>query len=193
MNIQYMDAFTMDHRTTEFFLNYSGDKAFNSNLAGQIKNEIQVENAPDFVIRDILTKLDTPKLSSYSSGISILTENAPYTLHNLWINKQKKHEYNPVHTHSGLFSFVFFAQIPYDLKEEEKVFPRGTVDTVSRLSFLYTTANGRIEQLRVPVDKSFVGKMIMFDAQTPHCVYPFYTSDDYRITVSGNIRLKVNG
>jgi len=24
-----------------------------------------------------------------------------------------------------------------------------------------------------------------------HCVYPFYTSDDYRISVSGNIMLDV--
>ena len=28
----------------------------------------------------------------------------------------------------------------------------------------------------------------MFDAEHTHEVYPFYTSDDYRITVSGNLK-----
>ena len=39
------------------------------------------------------------------------------------------------------------------------------------------------------VDKTFEGKMLMFDASQMHYVSPFYTSNDYRITVSGNILL----
>ena len=41
------------------------------------------------------------------------------------------------------------------------------------------------------VDKSYVGKMIMFKSSQVHGVYPFYTSNDYRITVSGNLVFKV--
>ena len=32
--------------------------------------------------------------------------------------------------------------------------------------------------------------MLVFPAALQHAVYPFYTSDDYRISVSGNVRLK---
>jgi hypothetical protein len=39
----------------------------------------------------------------------------------------------------------------------------------------------------IDVDKSFEGKMLMFPNSAYHTVYPFYTSDDYRITVSGNL------
>jgi len=28
----------------------------------------------------------------------------------------------------------------------------------------------------------------MFPSLLAHCVYPFYTSDDYRISISGNIK-----
>ena len=42
------------------------------------------------------------------------------------------------------------------------------------------------------VDKSFEGQMLMFPAPLQHIVYPFYTSDESRITVSGNIKLWVD-
>ena len=39
-------------------------------------------------------------------------------LNNFWVNFQRKYEFNPVHNHSGLFSFIIFVQIPYDLEKE---------------------------------------------------------------------------
>ena len=38
--------------------------------------------------------------------------------------------------------------------------------------------------------KSDEKKIIMFPAGLNHVVYPFYTSDDYRITISGNVHGK---
>ena len=48
--------------------------------------------------------------------------------------------------------------------------------------------DGSINCKPIDVDKSFEGKMVMFGAKHLHEVYPFYTSDDYRITISGNLR-----
>jgi len=42
------------------------------------------------------------------------------------------------------------------------------------------------------VDKSFENKLLMFPASYNHQVYPFYTSDEERITVSGNVRFLIN-
>ena len=50
---------------------------------------------------------------------------------------------------------------------------------------------GDIFPLELDVDKSFEGQMVMFPSKLQHLVYPFYTSDDYRITVSGNINFWV--
>ena len=35
------------------------------------------------------------------------------------------------------------------------------------------------------------GKMLFFSSKYHHCVYPFYLSDEERISVSGNIGLKL--
>jgi hypothetical protein len=50
---------------------------------------------------------------------------------------------------------------------------------------------GRIKQVPIPVDSSYEGTIMMFPSALNHGVYPFYTSDEYRISVSGNIRIKV--
>jgi inosine/xanthosine triphosphate pyrophosphatase family protein len=38
-------------------------------------------------------------------------------------------------------------------------------------------------------DKTFEGKIAFFPSKLSHCVYPFYSSDDVRISISGNIKL----
>lgn len=113
----------------------------------------------------------------------------PLQLINFWVNLQKKHEFNPVHNHSGLFSFVIFVQIPYDLERERKEGPGSLSNSnfTSCLQFHTTNTLGRHYDEIVYVDKSYEGGIYFFNAETMHCVYPFFTSDDYRITVSGNI------
>jgi len=49
---------------------------------------------------------------------------------------------------------------------------------------------GNIRSHDLPVDKSYEKKLLLFPATMRHSVYPFYTSDDYRISVSGNFLMK---
>ena len=63
--------------------------------------------------------------------------------------------------------------------------------TSLKLSFVFTNEAGEVVSYCVNVDKSFEGKMLMFVSKQHHMVYPFYTSDNYRITVSGNLRYEV--
>ena len=44
--------------------------------------------------------------------------------------------------------------------------------------------------MALPVDKTWEGMMLMFPSKLHHSVYPFYTSDEKRISVSGNISIK---
>ena len=119
----------------------------------------------------------------------ILSKNVPYSLNSLWINLQKKYEFNPLHDHSGVLSFIIFLKIPYDLKKEDKVFaPTSSQYHTSRLLFVTSRFN-KMHYILASVDKSYENKMLVFPANLHHEVYPFYTSNDYRITVSGNIAL----
>ena len=99
-------------------------------------------------------------------------------LRNLWVNYQRKGEYNPIHTHSGIVSFVVFVDIPYG--EEER-------------SMHKTNGTFQLEAEVLPVDKSWNGVIIMFPASTKHAVYPYQSTDKERITVSGNIFWNVGG
>ena len=61
----------------------------------------------------------------------------PIKVETTWVNYMKKTEFNPLHRHGGLFSFVIFIQIPYDLSEEDKVFPDTPDKKTSRLGFVF--------------------------------------------------------
>ena len=136
-----------------------------------------------------IESLDNNKYPNYLKDYNVLFNDAPLGLDNYWINFQKKYEFNPPHSHSGVFSFVIWLKIPYDLQEELDYF--GDVNQGSKTSmfnFLYTDGLGKIKTYNVHVDKNFEGKICMFPSNMLHYVNPFYTSDDYRISLSGNIK-----
>ena len=85
-------------------------------------------------------------------------------------------------------------KIPYDLDEEMQVYS-GKVDGGVNSLFEFTTikhANfGALQSQTVPVDKSYEWRMIFFPAQMMHQVYPFYSSDDFRVSISGNVFLSI--
>ena len=170
---------------------------YNSHLAGHIKQEFEYKNWPDILEKYIVHKIENDNnLRKYSNNVNILDKNLPYYLEKLWCNFQKKYEFNPFHFHSGIFSFIFFLKIPYEYDTEMNYFPscsssnRGEENTNSKLCFFGLDHYGKITEYNLSVDKSFENKLIIFPAELHHQVYPFYTSDDYRITVSGNIKLR---
>ena len=57
----------------------------------------------------------------------------------------------------------------------------------SLFEFVCTDFMGRIVQNKIKVDKSYEGCIIMFPSSLHHMVHPFYTSDDYRISIAGNL------
>tara|TARA_Y100001972_G_scaffold74858_1_gene91006 strand:- start:53 stop:658 length:606 start_codon:yes stop_codon:yes gene_type:complete len=176
-------------------LSQKNNLKYNENLIGHIKEEYEIKNWPESFESFIVRCTQHNAFKSYLETFDVLSENRPIYLSNMWVNYQKKYEFNPVHNHSGLFSFIIFIKIPYDLKKEDEYFnikqSLSISSCVSRLTFLNSKPDGSILNTNVDVDKSFEGKMFMFPSKQMHMVYPFYTSNEYRITASGNIRLKV--
>ena len=175
---------------------YSKNNKTNKNLAGHIKEEYDYIDIPLKIEKYLINSaIKKPFLVDHSKSIQVLNKNAPFKLHKLWINFQKKYEFNPIHDHSGIWSFIIFLQIPYNLEDEDKMFPETSFTNIksatSRLNFIFYNYIGKLENFYVNVDKSFVNKMLMFPANLLHSVYPFYTSNKPRITVSGNIVLSI--
>ena len=162
----------------------------NDKLIGHIKEEYALDHPPMDIINVLVGMIDK-RFSKYLSSIRMLTKNLPFHVDDLWCNFQKKHEFNPPHEHSGVFSFVIFIKIPYTLNKETKCFNLGGDNYTSKFVFHVINKFGKIEIWPLHVDKSFEGKIIFFPASQIHEVFPFYTSDDYRVTISGNIKLRV--
>jgi hypothetical protein len=110
-----------------------------------------------------------------------------------WVNYQQKYEFNPVHDHTGDYSFVYWVKIPYELEDEYNHPSSAKVEDKcsSNFAFIYTNIIGAVSNLLVPLTKEHEGCMVIFPSCLKHVVYPFYTSDDYRISISGNILVEL--
>lgn len=160
-------------------------------LIGNFEHEYKLSDCKDCVEKMIVNQISNWNESLQGELLNkILQYNLEhYTnlkLDKFWVNFQKKYEFNPPHIHSGLFSFVIWLYIPYRIEDEIKRLPDVRKNVCGQFSFLIATKDG-VKEIFLPIDKSYNGTMAIFKADTMHEVYPFYTSDEYRITVSGNI------
>jgi hypothetical protein len=165
----------------------------NMDLAGNIKNEFLIPEGKQYVYPLIFALINEHKKKhpQYFKKICgyMNRKEVDLKLHSLWVNFQRKHEFNPVHVHEGLFSFVFWHKIPYKMEDEIARYPNMQADQVKagQFAFLQTNEMGRIQSVDLPVDNTWEGKVALFPADLNHVVYPFFTSDDVRITISGNV------
>jgi len=116
-----------------------------------------------------------------------------YYLTNAWINYMRKGEFSPPHTHTGDFSFNIWIDIPYYAEDEynhqsskysNKIKP-GSYS--GAFIFQHTNILGELEDTIIKGDKTFEGNFCLFPAKLTHQVFPYFTSNEIRITVSGNL------
>ena len=180
----------------EIRLDFENSKKNNSNLAGHIKKEYVLTKCLSHVEKVLLPLVysyDQAHSGYFANSISVrpptsIIETIPISLKSLWVNFQEKYEFNPLHNHSGILSFVIWLDIPFDITNERNVFPNNKDNDkkAGNFSFTYLDALGGTRIYSIPADKSFNDTVIMFPSTMMHEVYPFYTSDEYRITISGN-------
>ena len=115
----------------------------------------------------------------------------------------KKHEFNPPHRHSGLYTFVVFMKIPTHWKEQHCLPIRRDETKVKKtemgsrawnqasdFQFIYGVgASGSLiaTSQNLPLSSGDEGRMLFFPAWLMHQVLPFYECEEERITISGNI------
>jgi hypothetical protein len=167
----------------------------NGELAGQLESEFALTNSQVYlepVLENLIKAYE--KEFAYLEDLTFFNREGANKLlvDRCWVNFQKKHEFNPSHFHYGVFSFVLWVKIPYNLEEElalnnskNSAFPSNSLFT-----FNYTDSLGRIRDYKLSVDKSFEGTIILFPAEMRHGVFPFYTSDEERVSIAGNIFLE---
>jgi len=174
----------------------------NQHLAGNLEKEYHLSQDTRNHLNDILMECINDYVEyhsdihpNYLNSVDYCDRDYPMRLTDAWVNFQKKYEFNPVHRHTGLFSFVLWLQVPYTIEEEINGphCVNSNYAAAGHFEIIYSTNCGEIITTKLPVDKTYEGKLLLFPSHMNHCVYPFYTSDEYRISVSGNIKICPHG
>jgi hypothetical protein len=123
--------------------------------------------------------------NNYLSIFNMFSHDTPFVCKSPWYNLQRKYEFIPNHKHDGVLSYTTWINIPFDSKDETSEGSR----YASCFEFTFMGSTGSALSQIIEVDRSYEGKIMMFPSSITHCVYPFYKSDDVRISLSGNILL----
>jgi hypothetical protein len=168
------------------------EKPANKNLAGNIRNEFKFNNHIPKIAPWMLSHLSkTDYFNHHFNKMKkkFIPEPQKICLYDMWVNFQKTTEFNPVHAHYGLLSFIIFVQIPYTSEMQKQLSPGkdSNADSTGKIEFI-TFSNGENVTNILDVDKTWEGKCLIFPSELMHCVYPFFGVEKERITIAGNIR-----
>ncbi len=179
LNKEIVDIHTDDSNTVKM----------NDALAGQITKEYQILKS-----RELLDPFLEEMGRAYQKYWNYYPKENPndnkLRVESVWVNMQKKLEVNPLHNHDGTLSFVAWLYVPFRLEDERNVENcknSRTMELASTFQFVYTTALGTIANCPLFVESGWEARIVMFPSKLLHIVYPFQTSDDYRISIAGNL------
>ena len=110
-------------------------------------------------------------------------------LRQFWVNYQKQTDYLPLHPHKGVYSFVIWLKIPTYYEDQKKlpIARESNSSAISNFVFTYTDILGEVRSMSYEMNSKVEGTMVLFPSSLNHQVYPFYDSDETRVSVSGNI------
>jgi len=190
----------IDKRVTDAYNNSDERDSLNNILVGNIEKQypLPIDDELEHYVSE-LCKLYVSSFPDFLYQISMwdglaMNQEPSFDLEisSLWVNYMKKTEYNPIHHHPGLFSFVIWHKIPYDIKTEILNSPSKRFDaanTTGCFEFVIPSFSKiGMETSLIMADKKYEGVIIVFPSYINHVVWPFYTSDEYRISISGNLK-----
>ena len=148
---------------------------YSNKLVGQVKQEIKLSSK---FIQNNLLKFISNNVKKYIKK-STKKDIKKISLKNLWVVRQFKNEYNPIHFHSGNISGVGYLKIPKNItKSRKRLKTNGTIDFIhGSKSFLNNSLFNHNPK---------VGDMILFPNYLMHTAYPF-KRDGERRSFSFNI------
>ena len=163
-----------DKLNNEFDIKTNSKKIdYSSKLASQIKNEVKISNSfikkylEKELIKNINKFLYNDKIKSIKK-IKIL---------NLWVVRQFKGEYNPIHYHEGDLSGVGYLKLPKGMTnnkmvKNKKLKTNGTIDFINgQKGFLSKSIYNVVPKTR---------DLLIFPNYLMHTAYPFNIEGERR-------------
>ena len=146
---------------------------YSSKLASQIKNEIKISNK---FIKQNLEKELKVNIKKFLSNEKVKNIKEIKIL-NLWVVRQFKGEYNPIHYHEGDLSGVGYLKLPKNminnkLVQNKKLKTNGTIDFINgQKGFLSKSIYNIVPKIR---------ELIIFPNYLMHTAYPFNIEGERR-------------
>ena len=154
---------------------------YSSKLVSQIDNEIKLSNSfiKNNLSNELIQNIKKYLLKSKSDKVKEIK------IINLWIVRQFKNEYNPVHYHEGQLSGVGYLKVPKfmtrnKMVKNKKIKTNGTIDFINgQKNFLSKS----IYNLNPKI-----GDLMIFPNYLMHTAYPF-NIDGERRSFSFNVKI----
>ena len=146
---------------------------YSSKLASQIKKELKIS---DKFIRKHLDKELKKNIIKFLSNEKI-QEIKEIKILNLWVVRQFKGEYNPIHYHEGDLSGVGYLKLPKGMTsnkmiKNKKVKTNGTIDFINgQRGFLSKSIYNVVPKIK---------ELIIFPNYLMHTAYPFNIEGERR-------------
>ena len=146
---------------------------YSSKLVSQIKDEVKLNDA---FIKKNLSKELIRNIKKYLevSGVPKIKE---VKIINLWVVRQFKNEYNPIHYHNGQLSGVGYLRIPKNMNQN-KVIKNKKVKTNGTIDFINGQKNFLSKSIYNLNPK--IGDLLIFPNYLMHAAYPFNVDGERR-------------
>jgi len=163
-----------DKLNNEFDIKSNSKKIdYSSKLASQIKNEVKISNN---FIKKYLEKELIKNINEflYNDKIKNIKE---IKILNLWVVRQFKGEYNPIHYHEGDLSGVGYLKLPKGMTnnkmvKNKKLKTNGTIDFINgQKGFLSKSIYNVVPKIR---------DLLIFPNYLMHTAYPFNIDGERR-------------
>ena len=154
---------------------------YSAKLASQIKNEIKLNK--DFVKKNLAKEiiLNTKKFLN-NEKIENIKE---IQILSLWVVRQFKGEYNPIHYHEGDISGVGYVTLPKNMTKNNEI-KNKKIRTNGTIDFINGQKNFISKSIYNVVPK--IGDMYIFPNYLMHTAYPFNIEGERR-SFSFNLKL----
>ena len=113
------------------------------------------------------------------------------TFSRFWCRVSQDGDYQSIHDHQGIFTFVVWLKIPFEGEEERQV-QAGFRPEASDFVLIYPDTCGQLMKKHYRLNPHMDGMMIFFPSDMNHLVYPHFTTEEWRISIAGDIALNSN-
>lgn len=114
------------------------------------------------------------------------------TFQKFWVNNTGIGQYQSLHNHDAVFSFVVWLKIPYAAMVEQEI-PDTMHPEAGDFILSYSDITGKHRKVNWKLDKQHnEGHMLLFPSDLLHATYPHFLTEEKRISVAGDIAINSN-